>query len=258
MTCSVGHNYDFTKEGYLHLLPANKKNSKVPGDDAMMVGARSAFLVAGHYQPLVQAVKKIIETKYKDMEPLAALDIGCGNGYYTHESIENTGIFEHIYGIDISKYAVRQAAKSHKNMHFFVGSAFDIPIASNSMDLALSVFAPISPAEVERILKGNGHFVVVTPGSQHLRELAEIIYDRYREHNNTTHDRLSTNLQLVKSEDISFNIQLQTEDDITNLLKMTPYYWNKDRDKLKKIRLLADLQVTCHFQIDIFAPHKKA
>ena len=50
--CPLGHSYDVSAEGYVHLLPANKKHSKLPGDDKNMVRARSRFLSGGFYQPL--------------------------------------------------------------------------------------------------------------------------------------------------------------------------------------------------------------
>ena len=39
--CPNGHAYDKAREGYVHLLPANKKHSKAPGDDKGMAEARS-------------------------------------------------------------------------------------------------------------------------------------------------------------------------------------------------------------------------
>ena len=54
--CPAGHTYDTASEGYVHLLPANKKNSKLPGDDKNMVRARSRFLSGGYYEPLRAAL----------------------------------------------------------------------------------------------------------------------------------------------------------------------------------------------------------
>ena len=39
--CPAGHSYDIAREGYVHLLPANKKHSKDPGDDKAMAAART-------------------------------------------------------------------------------------------------------------------------------------------------------------------------------------------------------------------------
>ena len=50
--CPNGHSFDRAAAGYVHLLPANQKHSKDPGDDKSMVAARSAFLEKGYYAPL--------------------------------------------------------------------------------------------------------------------------------------------------------------------------------------------------------------
>ena len=55
-TCPAGHSFDLAAAGYTHLLPANRKHSKNPGDDKAMVAARTAFLDAGYYAPLRDAL----------------------------------------------------------------------------------------------------------------------------------------------------------------------------------------------------------
>jgi len=54
--CPSGHSFDIAAAGYTHLLPANKKHSKHPGDNQEMVAARSAFLDKGYYVPLRDAL----------------------------------------------------------------------------------------------------------------------------------------------------------------------------------------------------------
>ena len=51
--CPNGHAYDKAREGYVHLLPANKKHSKAPGDDKGMAEARRRFLSGGYYGHLL-------------------------------------------------------------------------------------------------------------------------------------------------------------------------------------------------------------
>ena len=57
--CDKGHSFDVAKQGYVNLLPVQFKNSLQPGDDKAMVQAREAFLNAGFYDPLIQAISKI-------------------------------------------------------------------------------------------------------------------------------------------------------------------------------------------------------
>ena len=50
--CVNGHCFDIAKEGYVNLLPANRRHSSMPGDDREMVNARTSFLNGGWYAPL--------------------------------------------------------------------------------------------------------------------------------------------------------------------------------------------------------------
>ena len=56
--CPAGHSFDVARQGYLHLLPVQKKRSLDPGDSKDMVAARRRFLNAGFYQPIAGAVNK--------------------------------------------------------------------------------------------------------------------------------------------------------------------------------------------------------
>ena len=57
--CPAGHSYDVAREGYTHLLPANRKHSKMPGDDKGMAAARSAFLSKDYYAALRDALCRL-------------------------------------------------------------------------------------------------------------------------------------------------------------------------------------------------------
>ncbi len=81
--CPGRHQFDVAKEGYVNLLPVQHKRSRDPGDSAEMMQARRAFLDAGHYQPLRDAIVNVLKEK-SNSEDAAILDIGCGEGYYTH------------------------------------------------------------------------------------------------------------------------------------------------------------------------------
>lgn len=50
-SCPAGHSFDLAREGYVHLLPANRMHSKMPGDDKGMAAARAAFLSKDYYAP---------------------------------------------------------------------------------------------------------------------------------------------------------------------------------------------------------------
>ena len=50
--CGKGHCFDIAKEGYVNLIPPNRRHSSMPGDDRNMVDARTLFLNGGWYAPL--------------------------------------------------------------------------------------------------------------------------------------------------------------------------------------------------------------
>ncbi|SUG77676.1 23S rRNA methyltransferase A [Salmonella enterica subsp. enterica] len=77
--CPQRHQFDVAKEGYINLLPVQHKRSRDPGDSAEMMQARRAFLDAGHYQPLRDAVTNLLRERL-DQSATAILDIGCGEG----------------------------------------------------------------------------------------------------------------------------------------------------------------------------------
>lgn len=60
--CPQRHQFDVAKEGYINLLPVQHKRSRDPGDSAEMMQARRAFLDAGHYQPLRDAVINLLRS----------------------------------------------------------------------------------------------------------------------------------------------------------------------------------------------------
>ena len=76
--CPQRHQFDMAKEGYVNLLPVQHKRSRDPGDSAEMMQARRAFLDAGHYQPLRDAIVAQLQERL-DEKATAVLDIGCSD-----------------------------------------------------------------------------------------------------------------------------------------------------------------------------------
>ena len=71
----------------------------------------------GYYAPLRQKLVEILG------EGNTVLDVGCGEGYYTSLFAEKNT----VCGIDISKDALKYAAKKCKNSAFAVASIAEIP-----------------------------------------------------------------------------------------------------------------------------------
>ena len=102
--CPNRHSFDRAAAGYVHLLPANKKHSKDPGDDKAMVAARSAFLDKGYYAPLRDSLCKVILQHTERRSAPVILDSGCGEGYYTaglFQGLTEAGLAPRIAGVDL-------------------------------------------------------------------------------------------------------------------------------------------------------------
>ena len=65
--CPQRHQFDVAKEGYVNLLPVQHKRSRDPGDSAEMMQARRAFLDAGHYQPLRDAIVEQLSARLDEI-----------------------------------------------------------------------------------------------------------------------------------------------------------------------------------------------
>lgn len=221
--CPQAHKFDMAKEGYVNLLPVQKKNSKDPGDNQQMMFARREFLNAGYYQILSDRVNQLALQYASSAQQI--LDIGCGEGYYSHR-LYNALVAHHfcyLQGVDISKSAIKYAAKRYPNLSFCVASAYEMPIPSNSIDLAIRIYAPSKVEELQRIMAPSGILITVSPGPLHHFALKQQIYDQPRLHPES--EARVDGFECLHQERLSAQLELNDSKDIGNFLEMTPYAW---------------------------------
>ena len=245
--CNNNHNFDMAKEGYLNLLLAQHKRSRNPGDSDDMIRSRQRFLNRGYYQSLADAIVKQVQLGANDQR---VLDMGCGEGYYMDQLRQGSGILQ-LTGIDISKTAVRLAAKRRMNALLAVDSAFSLPLHSDSIDCALSIFSPVSAKETARVLVPGGSLIMVGPGEQHLSGLTAHIYSNRVPHQGNNLDDNRGDFILQETLEIKDSIKI-TGPDILDLLKMTPYYWHTRVEQQALISNLKTLETDIHFMIKIY------
>ncbi len=250
-TCHGGHSFDIAKEGYTHLLPANQKNSAAPGDDSGMASARRDFLSRGYYRPLLDALCALA-VSHTGEKP-AVLDAGCGEGYYTagiYQVLRGAGKRPRMAGTDISKAAVRLAAKREKAVEFAVASSFRLPLADGSVELLLNCFSPLCLPEFRRVLQPGGSFLYVVPSAMHLWELKEILYDAPypNEEKRTPYEGFSYEAVVP----VEGRIELDSQEEIHALFQMTPYYWKTPKEGAKRLAAVERLTVRTGFHIHVF------
>lgn len=236
----------------MHLLPPNHMHSKVPGDSKQMVASRRDFLATGLYRLFSDRLNEIVRENSPQIGPVI-LDAGCGEGYYTGrltESLHAAGLHPDVYGFDISKFAVKSAAKHYKEISFAVASCFEIPAADSSADFVIDVFAPIVEGEFRRVLKPGGFLILAVPGPRHLFGLKEVLYDApyENEYRETEYEGFSFQNRIpVRNE-----IKIKDQQTIQNLFAMTPYYWKTPVEGSRRLSETATLDTEIEFDFLIY------
>ena len=238
--CPAGHSYDVAREGYTHLLPANRKHSKMPGDDKGMAAARSVFLSKDYYAALRDALCRLA-LDYAPEHP-AVLDTGCGEGYYTsavYRALRDAGKAPCMAGTDISKAILRRAAKREKDVEFAVASSYHLPVADRSIDLLLNCFSPLALEEFRRALRPGGTFLYVVPSEKHLWELKQVLYDH--PYPNEVKETPYEGFAYAEIRHVEDRIRVLGQEDIHALFQMTPYYWKTPKSGCQRLAALEEL-----------------
>ena len=246
--CPNGHCYDIAKEGYVNLLPANRKHAKDPGDDKEMAAARTRFLDGGHYAPLRSTLCRLIAER----APRVLLDSGCGEGYYTAgvcAALREQNLDIRAAGVDLSRSALKKAARRDKTAEFAVASVYHLPVADQSADLLLNCFSPLALEEFRRVLRPGGAYLYVVPGAKHLWELKQVLYDSPYE--NPEEETPYEGFVYENIVPVEFSMALDAPA-LADLFRMTPYYWKTPKAGSERLATLARLDVTASFRIHVF------
>lgn len=244
------HCYDISSAGYVNLALGHAGG----GDSKECVKSRSEFLGSGHYKPISDKINALALKYIKKNTDV--LDAGCGEGYYTlslakalSDQISETAT---VVGIDLSKYAIEQAAKTAKrsevkNLIYAVSSIYELPLPDSSLGGIVSLFAPCPAKEFHRVLKNGGILIVASAGEKHLMGLKKVLYDNVYT-NETRADAPSEELfELIDTHSVSYKIELTSNKEITDLFAMTPYFYRtslSDKQKLEEIeQLITEIEV---------------
>ncbi|WP_323751073.1 putative RNA methyltransferase [Marinobacter sp.] len=242
--CATGHSFDIARQGYVHLLPVQKKRSKEPGDSKAMVAARQRFLDAGFYQPIADAVSKATLEGASGKPSISCLDAGCGEGYYMRQlGLAASGTSLSLLGLDISKWAVLSGARQDDRACWVVGSNANLPVVSGSLDRVLCLFGfPVYP-EFARVLSPGGRLIQVDAGQDHLRELREIIYPEVRTESKKV-SQAPQGFRRITTEDIRFSLHIAGAEPIADLLAMTPHLYRASQEGRERAAALESLSLT--------------
>ena len=215
-TCGSGHSFDRGRGGYLNLSVGGRLTAKTtPGDTPDALAARRRFLSAGHYAPIAAALAEAVGVPAGPV-----LDVGCGEGYYLSQLP-----LPQRYGLDVAKSAVQMAARLLPDAQFVVGSAYRLPVLDGCLAAVLSVFAPHPFDEFQRVLQPGGHWVTVTPGPDHLREMRPVpVGDAQHKADARLQRRAQPLPEAAAATRVRFALHLDAAA-LSDLFYMTPIRW---------------------------------
>ena len=197
-----------------------------------MVAARRRVLDSGVFAPLAEAVVAIVAAMAAHCtrdQTLRVIDAGCGEGYYL------AGLFDaartwscpgelSLAGFDISKYAVRAAARRCGAVAWAVASNRQPPFAAASIDIVLSLFGFPHWAAFERVLAPGGCVVLIDAGAAHLLELRACVYPQVKQHSpRPLHAAVARGWRVRHEQTLEYQIDLTTPAAIEALFAMTPH-----------------------------------
>ncbi len=252
--CPAGHVFDRAKEGYINLLL--RESGGVHGDNRQMLLSRKRFLESGYYDRLCEGICAAVTAHMPRGGVL--LDEGAGEGFYTarmEQALSAAGCDAFVFGFDISKDAVKLAAKRSPRLHMAVAGMYHMPVADASVDVAVNLFAPLAAEETHRVLRTGGVFILAVPEREHLFSLKEVLYDT--PYKNKVQDSTLDGFSLLSTEQICYDTTVQGRQALEDLLRMTPYGYRTPMAGYRRLAAYESLTVTVHVRIFIYKKEEK-
>ena len=252
--CRAGHSFDIARQGYVNLVPGR-------ADTPQMVEARDAFLRAGHFRPLSEALAEEARAAAAvvgvDAPPAVppVVDIGAGTGHHLAAVLDALPDRRGI-AVDASTAALRRAARSHPRAAAVGADVWKpLPLRDEIATIVLSVFAPRNASETARILAPGGALLAVTPTTRHLAELVGPLglLSVPDEKEGRLDAKLAGKLELAQRRKIEPAMFL-TRDEAAQIVRMGPSAWHVDEQSLDE-RLAAlpePLAVTLSVTLSVF------
>lgn len=186
----------------MNLLQPQERRSRQPGDTVDAVTSRRRLHDLGVTAHLLSGIAQMTEASNRD----AALDAGCGDGFYLGSLARDTALSG--YGVDISVPAIDSAARRYPDCEWIVANADRlIPYSDQSFSLILCITARMNPGEFKRVLRDDGRVLVAVPAPDDLIELRGTGRERVAR----TVDEFCGNFELTREHRVTATAELDAE-----------------------------------------------
>lgn len=253
LICRNRHGFDTAKPGYISLLTRAVKSDY----GKTMFEARNLVCRSGFFHPLIERIGWTLLNNIGDshLRPITVLDAGCGEGSQLAQLAEvwkrGTPAGFLGAGLDLSKEGVAIAAREYAGLIWCVGDLARSPFRDQSFDVILNVLSTSNYGEFSRLLRKDGMLIKVIPGSDHLRQLRDALYDRSPKQaysNEKTRALFMRHFDILDEQQLRYDVTLQ-EDQLEPLVRMTPLSWAAREEQIQQALRLAIRDVTVDFTV---------
>ncbi len=180
------------------------------------------------------------------------MDAGCGEGSYDRtvmDAFAAAGRQANLIGFDLSKPAVRLAAKLVPQGAFAVGGSFCAPVADGWAHILLNVFSPFAAVEFTRMLRPGGLLIYAVPTPRHLFGLKQVLYDQPYENPavRTEYPGFVPAGERTVTDTITLDNAMAQA-----LFTMTPYYFNTPPEGAARLAACPELTTEIGFRFLLY------
>lgn len=167
VACAQKHSYDVSRWINFLTHPVTDHYHKA------LFEARREIWNSGLYDRLAERLAQMLAPN------TVLLDAGCGEGsplirLLTAQDRRTAGKYRAV-GLDLSKAAIRMAAKADKEIGWIVGDLTRLPLRDQHFDAVLNLMSPACYHEFARILKPEGTLIKVWPEAGYLQEIRKLL-----------------------------------------------------------------------------------
>ena len=131
-----------------------------------------------------------------------------------------------------------------------MANSYKLPVRDRCADIILSLFAPAPAGEFDRILVHGGKVIMAVPGTEHLWELKEAIYDEAYKNDEDKHSL--EGFRLCRREKISYKANINGKSNVQALFSMTPYIHRTGKESMERLRAIDNIELTLSFVLLCF------